>query len=277
MTIFSSSTRFGQRLFLSCVMLILAAGCVEPRAKVEQKIIPFTILLMDRLGVGRSDKIPGEIQSLLMPIHVEACNNVAFVPEAQFIRLDLEQPAELVIQPVADWVQGFQRFYKAQTIEIIENRARTELANTTLGDDFTEVGLSVDVTPAALSEYVHTHDDEQFMFHTKERNVTDIEVGSRNFPAYNDLKSLKSHLSETLCETSRDEPAKYSIVYNYRKPKKEVHVLMTKVDEMGHAENSETLPQAAASADEEFRKFVEWREKGSVRPEDLMNCSSSCV
>ncbi len=267
MAILPSLTRSRVLRGALCGIFFFTTGCAEPRQKVAVETLPLRILIMDRLGVNSMDPLPEEIQSFLMPIQVEACSDNTFVLDARFIRLDLEEPAELVIQSLSDWVQGMQKFYQAQAKEMIEIKAQTALSSALLREEFTHQGLSAGVAREALAAYIDTHEDEQFKFHTRGQKAVLITIGASDFPAYADLKALRAQLAAELCATRGHARKKYTLVYNY-------YVATGGPRETALPEDrpppQHSRPSEESTADAAYTQFVQWRKGGLIRPEELI-------
>ncbi len=230
------------------------------------------IIFAEQLGPNPTDKLPDEIINLALPLS-PACSQAVFVPDVHLVRVDLEEPAVLLLRPRETSLYRLQKDFQAPDAVSIERTVRRYLSNQEIGVSFSRPGVQPDAEVDRLAEYMEAIRTQNFIVYHPNDTRTSITLGAWEVSVQGDAASLRDEITEELCTLSRKGlPISFNVIYSLREAEAPDHPepLPTELpppDEV-YATLIENLYQRENRPEANDLTYREWREAEMQFPHD---------
>ena len=238
---------------VACLLIgsAMMASCAGEGPDVQP--MSLAIIFAEQLGSNPTDKLPDEIVNLALPL-TPACSQAVFVPDVHLVRVDLEEPAVVLLRPRETLLYRLQKDFQAPGAVSIERTVRRYLSNQEIGVSFSRPGLQADAAVERLAEYMEAIGTQNFIVYHPNDTRTSITLGAWELSVQGDAASLRDEITEELCTLSRKGlPISFNVIYSLREGEAPDH--------------PEPLPTELPPPDEVYAMLIENLYQRKNRPE----------
>ena len=248
----------------------MMARCAGEGAEVQP--MSLAIIFAEQLGSNPTDKLPDEIVNLALPL-TPGCSQAVFVPDVHLVRVDLEEPAVVLLRPRETLLYRLQKDFQAPGAVSIERTVRRYLSNQEIGVSFSRPGVQADAELERLAEYMEAIGTRKFIVYHPNDTRTSITLGAWELSVQGTAASLRDEITEELCTLSRKGlPLNFNVIYSMREGEAPDHPepLLTEwpsPDEV-YATLIENLYQRENRPEANALTYRQWREAEMQFPHD---------